>query len=352
MKSLQYNSIPTSKSSPRKSKNPISDLAQRSFEAFRPFINLYDPGVRDWKGSPIHTITKEDWRLFRRHQQGERGLIYPDGREFKSWRDVISNIYSAEHVHWHIEGRDITYYTSGRHGLGLFYLDVDAHHPWQTDEYEAKAILQELFPFGYFRASRRGQNGYLKIRYNTAKEFNTLADRLQATMGRYFLSKGILCDFEVKGKITTEDGSGSLAKSPFGTPRYPCNMRDETDDWNGTFLEKFVNCPIVNTRRVEVIRQQLVIDEDKARHFAQSKRHLDESHKATEEAKKTPPRLPVIIKPVAVIQPKTSVKPCSLRAKMDLPAETSGDAFRRNLEDLPPFIRAFYSQYHRHLHLR
>ena len=65
------------------------------------------------------------------------------------------------------EAGEISYYTSGRNGLGLLYLDIDAHQPWQTDEYQAKAILQELFPFGYFRCSRRGQNGYLKIRYGT-----------------------------------------------------------------------------------------------------------------------------------------------------------------------------------------
>ena len=100
----------------------------------------------------------------------------------------------------------------------LLYLDIDAHNPWQTDEYRAKAILQELFPFGYFRASRRGQNGYLKIRYGTVKEFNGLADRLEQILQRYFLSRGILCDFETKGTIT-DDKSGSLAKLPFADQR-------------------------------------------------------------------------------------------------------------------------------------
>ena len=118
-----------------------------SFEAFRPFINIFDPGAKDWEGSPVHTITKEDWRLFRRYKDGERGLTYLDGEEFKVGRDVVCNIYSPRHVHRHIQGSDITYYTSGRNGLALLYLDVDAHQPWQTDEYKAKAILQELFPF-------------------------------------------------------------------------------------------------------------------------------------------------------------------------------------------------------------
>ena len=129
----------------------------------------------------------------------------------RSGRDVVQNIYSPRHVHRHIEGAEITYYTSGRNGFGLLYLDIDAHHPYQTDEYKAKAVLQELFPFGYFRASRRGQNGYLKIRYGSIKEFNSLADRLEQILQRHFLSLGILCDFETKGTIT-DDKSGGLRK--------------------------------------------------------------------------------------------------------------------------------------------
>ena len=47
--------------------------------------------------------------------------------------------------------------------------------PWQTDEYRAKTILEKIFPQGYYRASNRGQNGYLKIRYNDIREFNETA---------------------------------------------------------------------------------------------------------------------------------------------------------------------------------
>jgi hypothetical protein len=79
----QYSSIPESKSSKRKSKNPVSQLAKDSFEAFKPFINVFDPGVKDWSGTIIHTITKEDWLLHRRYKNGERNLTYArDGREF------------------------------------------------------------------------------------------------------------------------------------------------------------------------------------------------------------------------------------------------------------------------------
>ena len=208
-------------------------------------LNIFDCGL-SWLDSPIHLITKEDWRLFHRYKNGERGLIYPDGREFKPGRDVVCNIYSPRHVQRHMEAGEITYYTSGRNGWGLLYLDIDAHKLWQTDEYKARTILQDLFPFGYFRASRRGQNGYLKIRYNTPEEFNQLADRLEEILARYFLSLNILCDFETKGTITNEGNSGSLAKLPFMQHRFPCNKRDETDDWNYTQLEKFVACPTVN----------------------------------------------------------------------------------------------------------
>ena len=36
-------------------------------------MNIFDPGAVDWEGSPVHTITKEDWQLFRRYKDGERG---------------------------------------------------------------------------------------------------------------------------------------------------------------------------------------------------------------------------------------------------------------------------------------
>ena len=216
----QYNSIPESKSSKRKPKNPVSQLAKDSFEAFKPFINIFDPGVKDWAGTIIHTITKEDWKLNHRYKNGERNLTYRDGREFKPGRDIVANIYSPKHVQRHIEAGEVTYFTSGKNGLGLLYLDIDAHKPWQTDEYEAKAILQELFPIAYFRASRRGQNGFLKIQYSTHQEFNDLAVRLEMRVRRLFLSRGILCDFEVNGSITTKDKSGSLGKLPFSTKNF------------------------------------------------------------------------------------------------------------------------------------
>ncbi len=331
----------------KKKKNPVSQLAEASFEAFKPFINIFDCGL-SWLDSPIHTITKEDWRLFHRYKHGERGLKYSDGREFKPGRDVVCNIYSPRHVQRHMEAGEITYSTSGRNGRGLMYLDIDAHKLWQTDEYKAKAILQELFPFGFFRASRRGQNGYLKIRYNTPEEFNQLADRLEEILARYFLSLNILCDFETKGTITNEGNSGSLAKLPFMQHRFPCNRRDETDDWNYTQLEKFVACPTVNVRRIEYIIGQIQIDEDKANTFEEHKRRLDEQHKAAPNKSKPTPTISQPVASKVISQPKPPIKPCTVRVKADLTPQDSEDAFRRNLKDLPPFVRAFYSTHRRY----
>ncbi len=408
MNCIQYNSVPTVKSSKRKSKNPVSQLAEETFEAFRPFINIFDCGAKDYEGSPVHSITREDWRLHRRYKKGERGLSYPDGRKFNPFLDIVANIYSPRHVHRHIERAEVTYYTSGRNGRGVLYLDIDAHHPWQTDEYEAKRILQDLFPFGYFRASRRGQNGFLKLRYDTAEQFNDLAARLERTLKRYFLTLGVLCDIEIKGTITTKDKAGSLAKFPFTTARCPCHKRDETDHWNEDQLQKFKNCPTVNLRRVEVIRSEIEsqVNEEKAVKFAAHKKSLDEqagparklvtlalaalgmsptrtNHpvvaalvrpflntfqrregrlpttdealdwlKATGRYKgnEPVPQVPTSandVQPVVTRQVRPSARPCTVRVRTELPPQISDDAFRRNLEDLRPFVRAFYPQHHR-----
>lgn len=226
MNTPPYSSVPESKNSKRKKKhrNEPSKRAQDSFEALQPFINAFDCGLI-WRESPFHAITKEDWNLFRRHKAGERNLCYPDGRTFNPYLDVVRNIFGPEHVHQHIEYDETTYYTSGKKRLGLLYLDIDAHHGWQTDEYRAKAVLKKLFRFGYFRASPGGQNGYLKVRYNSIFEFNRAAGSLQQRLRRLFLHWGIFCDIEVKGTITHRGKSGSLAKLPFNN-KFPCNMRD------------------------------------------------------------------------------------------------------------------------------
>ena len=121
MQSSIYSSNATNKSARKRKKNPVSQLALDSFEAFKPFINIFDPGTKDWAGTVVHAITKEDWRLFRRHKDGERNLTYLDNREFKPGRDIVQNIYSPHHVHRHIDGGEVSYYTSGKNGLALAY---------------------------------------------------------------------------------------------------------------------------------------------------------------------------------------------------------------------------------------
>ncbi len=211
--SHKYYSIRDSKSQQKKrKKQEISQLALDSFNAFKPFINVFDCGL-SYDGSPYHLITKEDWRLFARYKAGEKGLTYPDGRKFNPYLDVVGNIFVPKHVHNHIHCRETSYYTSGQNGLGLLYLDIDAHEPWQKDEYKAKAVLERIFPFGYFRASGRGQNGYVKVSYVDAQEFNRVAGFLQGVLKRLFLHLGILCDVEVKGTISHGGKSGSSGKT-------------------------------------------------------------------------------------------------------------------------------------------
>ncbi len=348
MNNIQYNSSNKTKSSKRKTKNPISQLAKDSFDAFKPFINIFDCGVLG-AFSVCHLITKEDWVLFRRYKNGERGLKYANGNEFRP-QNVVLDIYSPRHVQRHLEGGEVSYYTSGRDGKGLIYLDIDAHHSWQKDEQEAKRILQELFPFGFFRSSNRGQNGYLKVSYVSAIEYNTVVDRLEKKLRTYLLSRGILCDFEIKGSITTDRKSGRLAKLPFNTPYRPCLKRDETDDWTEASLEQFKNCPTINLRRLERMVDELPIDEEKVHQTLAKKEQLEAEEKSIETVQ--PVKQPTVIAPVvpAVVaiapsQPKPLVKLRRSRLKSEFSSsEHPDDAFRRNFGDLLPFVRDFYRQ--------
>src|SRR3954453_11791709 len=117
---LKYRSAAKSKSCgkrKKKSKNPPSLLAQQTFAAFEPFINVLDPGV--CLEEPFHTITKEAWELNKRHKAGEKSLYDRHGKQFSPYHDVIRNIYSPEHVQKHIVRKEVGYYTSGKNRLGL-----------------------------------------------------------------------------------------------------------------------------------------------------------------------------------------------------------------------------------------
>ena len=153
-----------------------------------------------------------------------------------------SNTSTAHgHVQQHIEDGLLSYYTSGKRGLGLLYLDIDAHYRFQNDADRARELLQRFFP-AFFRTSNRGINGYLKVRYRTITQFNRMADDLERTLKRLFDHFGILCDIEVKGTITTDQKSGRLAKLPF-LAKNPEDMKDETDTWDFEQLARFQRCP-------------------------------------------------------------------------------------------------------------
>ena len=245
--------------------------ADMAFFVFKPYINILDPGG-PYK---THTITKEARRLNALYWQIKRqgtkpNLKFADGDVFHPWKDYKRHVYGPEHIEKHMTDNEVTYYTSGDRGLGLIYMDVDAHDKYQTDEYDGLALLQELFPDSYYRASRRGQNQYLKVRYSSPEEFNALCDMVQEKVRMLFLSRGILCDFETKGKITTQRKSGSLAKLPFTCP-YPCNMRDETDAWNFAALMRFHRSPVYTVEGIGQILDAIVVDGETAMETVQMK---------------------------------------------------------------------------------
>ena len=373
----QYSSADEKVSDAKKKKNSVTPLAQATFDAFEPFINVFDPGSC-WDG-PLHSITKEDWELFRRHKAGEKPLTRSNGWKFNPYNDVIRNIYSAEHVQSHFEG-GTSYYTSGKKGLGLLYLDIDAHKSWQTDQIKARFLLERLFPFAYFRASRRGQNGYLKIRYSSIEEFNQTAAMLQAILRRLFLHFQILCDIEVKGTITQRLKSGLLAKLPFHA------RQNEPDSWNEQQLELFVACQVVSARRIERIAERAThyIDEEKVAtctarrqkllEWSESRAHIvqqfrDLGYRGTDEevflqAKelrdqylkdRSANSLSTGETPEAqthtVVDESNEPTAVPVDSSAMLPRVTNqrgtgeGDAFARNQKDLAPFVRNFYKKY-------
>jgi len=77
-----------------RTKRKKSDLAQKTFDALRPWINIY--GCGEWVSyfdgekqqqveRPDPLITKEQRALLQRYRKGERDLTYEDGRTFEHW---------------------------------------------------------------------------------------------------------------------------------------------------------------------------------------------------------------------------------------------------------------------------
>jgi hypothetical protein len=325
--------------------------ADLTFCAFRPYINIFDPG------GPLktHTITKEArhlntlyWEIKR---QGKKPTLrLKDGTAFHPWKHYKRHVYGPEHVEKHIFENQVSYYTSGTRGLGMIYMDVDAHKSYQTDEYDGLGILRELFPAAYYRASRRGQNQYLKVRYSSPEQFNALCDKVQAKLRLLFLSRGVMCDFETKGKITT-DKSGSLAKLPF-TSNFHCNMRDETDDWNLASLIRFHTSPVYTVEEIESVLDSIVVDGEAVMATMEKKRI---------EGTTATPKEPTFEKSTAgTVEPEVSIQARTVPSK-DLAStgpspgiveyrdhgSADGDAFARNWQVLPGFVRGFYREHRR-----
>ena len=351
-------------------------FADLSFAAFQPYINVLDPGG-PYK---THTITKEArhlnavyWQIKRRGKKPT--LLSKDGTIFHPWKDYKRHIYGPEHVEKHIFEKQVSYYTSDSRGLGLIYMDVDAHEEYQTDEYDGLDILRELFSAAYYRASRRGQNQYLKVRYSSPEQFNALCDKVQENVRLLFLSRGILCDFETKGKITTDresddsevdPKSGSLAKLPFTTRRH-CNMRDETDSWDFPSLIRFHTSPVYSVEEIEAILDNIVVDGEAIMQTVEKKEALEKPKKklqpvpkkATAESIEQPQPDPTPGNAiVGIVEPPVEFgilesgnaeeeQPTPFGILENRNGAAAGNAFTRNWKVLPGFVRRFYRQHRR-----
>ena len=302
------------------------EFAEETFAAFAPFINIFDPGEKSLDGDVYHTITKEDWKNFRRYKNGE----YVS--DFSAKYDIALKIYKPWHVEQHIFNGRFSYFTSGKNGLGLLYQDADAHHPWQTDQDRARELLEADFPFAFFNHSARGENGYVKTRYIAVSVFNKVAARMQDVIRRWFLHNEILCDYETKGTITTPEKSGSLAKLPFHTSYeerlllqkrwqpFEEEMLSKWDHWCYYRLEEFKNKEIVNVARINEILNQIEarIDDDKVQRFAADKEEIKARYEAEQPKKRSVTKrisLPAVYPEHESHQPALS----SLRSEKDGP---------------------------------
>lgn len=264
----------------------ISPLAEASFEALKPFINIFDPGIRV-VGQIVHSISNEDWELNRQWKAyksdhpkaklSDLGLKHKNGFPFNPYLDIVQSIYSAQHVEAHISDGEAGYYTSGHDGLCLPYIDLDWHEPWQTDGEKAVSLLNTVFPFAFNRLSPRGHNWFPKIRYSSLFEANEMMDFVQKQLKLLLLTNGILCDIEVKGTITTPNKSGRLAKLPFNCPKDP---RDSNDRWDCCQLDRFKAAPTLNSTRLRRIAEGFVIDTDRVRSTIEVKKQLDANSKS------------------------------------------------------------------------
>lgn len=239
---------------------PYTQLDRDTFEAFKPFINVNDPGV--WacrrnertghlERGPIHTIPKR-WRAAL------------DAGDRQVWGRIKGNTYRLKHVYDQRSGGVKHYYTSGVADHGLLMPDTDAHHDFQRPDVPRAAVLLERL-FGRVHldwSSDRGRNAYIKVRHcGQVDRFNAAAARLQAGLIRLADRERLLVDFEVKGTATVtrwQGGrrvieSGSLAKLPFRSPDpWACNTFG-LRAWNLAALAEFTSLPVLELEDVEFL---------------------------------------------------------------------------------------------------
>jgi hypothetical protein len=201
----------------KRRKKVLHPLAERTFAAFAPFVNVKCCGVKSSEGNPVYTTTQEQWDLYRRWRAGARNLFTAKGHKFdpRIGRDYLSKYKIDRQLR---SGRPY-YYTGGREGQTNITVDIDAHRPWQIDVEHVLAVVKDFLGEEnlFVVPSDRGYHAELKIDYAglTWKQANAVFKQFGAALHEYAKGKGCLCDIEIKGTITeSDDHYGTLAKLP------------------------------------------------------------------------------------------------------------------------------------------
>ncbi len=290
----------------RKSRSDFPPIAQESFDAFLPFINVFGAGRwAEWGNAqtcetiscPVHCIDKETAALFRRYKAGEETLCYQNGTPFQP-RDFMAGVYTKYKTRDGIEKKQKHYFTSGRQ-LGILYNDVDAHLPWQTDPARARELVDLVQDgVGMWCQSSGGENGYVKIQIaGEVEHYRHLCKEYQQLMRLWLWQHHILCDYEIKGQPHTRTTYGMLAKLPFSAK-----------EWNLDKLREWKDKPVMPLDwlegRIELMKQ--LVDVEKAEEW---RRHLEQTYrqKAKESVVTAVPVVTVQAKPILVLEDEGDV---------------------------------------------
>ena len=191
------------------------------------------------KPYPHFLITQHQWALWTRYCDGERDLVYEEGRlrgqRFEPGH-VKNNVLKQKHVKDMLAGVRKYYYTGSPFGKTLFMVDEDAHEDWQTDLDALHQDMLEVFgPDGFFVTSTGGNNYHFKLDFagHSWKQVNELLGRLDQLVKRLAQQRGRQCVPEIKGKPSADrQHYGTLAKLPcFG-------------HWSEERLEEFLRLPV------------------------------------------------------------------------------------------------------------